>query len=350
MLATLEGFLAQLSELRTFVRALPDTYAAMAKEENRDIHSAISIRRRLDYSAVVVVLYASFERFVEDFVWSRAEIDVLRKSYDQLPDALRDKHLHDSAELLVRRRLGKGRYETLTNEEVVRNLHLCMSKAEPYRMTKAAVIKHDNNLREEVVVGLFAAIGIADLDKEVRNSSTMVAWFRAVEGSETATTVPPGTVERRIKDLIDRRNEVAHGGGSISESLSSGEMMERIEFFEAYARSLFQVVGGEYIATYHKDGVGHDLGAFMGGPFKGGLVVVIAKPSVRLDVGQPVFASTGKRVHHWGRIQELRVDSVSVDAVDAGTSTDSVGLRLSFRVRKSDRLFVIADRDALVWE
>lgn len=349
MLATLEEFLAQLSELRTFVRALPETYAAIAKEENRDIQGALSIRRRLDYAAFVVSLYASFERFVEDFVWSRAEIDIGRKPYDQLPDALRDKHLRDSAELLVRRSLGKGRYETLTNEEVVRNLHLCMSNMQPYKMTKAAVIKHDNNLREEVVVGLFSAIGVAGLNKEIRRSSTMVEWFREVEGVESADDVPLGTVELRIKDLIDRRNEVAHGGGAVSESLSSDEMMERTDFFQAYARSLFQVVGGEYIAAYYTDET-YDLGEFMEGPFKDGRVVVIAKPSVRLAVGQPVFAAAGKRVPRWGRIQELQVDGVGIESVEADSSAESVGLKLSFPVRRSERLFAMANRDALVWE
>lgn len=349
MLATLEEFLAQLSELRTFVRALPETYAAIAKEENRDIHGALSIRRRLDYAAFVVSLYASFERFVEDFVWSRAEVDIMRKPYDQLPDGLRDKHLRDSAELLVRRSLGKGRYESLTNEEVVRNLHLCMSNTQPYRMTKAAVIKHDNNLREEVVVGLFSAIGVAGLNRAVRRSSTMVEWFRDVEGVESSE-VPPGTVELRIKDLIDRRNEVAHGGGSVSESLSSEEMMERTDFFQAYARSLFQVVGGEYIAAYYNDKTSYDLGEFMEGPFKEGRVVVIAKPPVRLAVDQPVFVTSGKRVARWGKIQELRVEGVGIETIEPDSSAESVGLKLSFPVRRSERLFAMSNRDALVWE
>ena len=108
----------------------------------------------------MVGVYAAFEKFVEDLVWSLADLSTSSAGYTDLPEALRSKHLRASAELLARGRLGEGRYAGLADGDVVSNLHSCLSGTTPYRLNRPAIIQHETNLRAPTVLDVFAAVGV----------------------------------------------------------------------------------------------------------------------------------------------------------------------------------------------
>lgn len=349
MLATLEEFNKELRALGSFVDSLTPLYASMTALGSIAAGSAVATRRRLDYAAFIVVLYSGFERFVEELVWVRAEIDVARRQYVDLPEDLRRKHLRGSADLLLRRRLGTGRYEGLTSEDVVTNLHACLTAGIPYRLTKAAVVQHEQNLRAEVVAGLLATVGVDSVHASVCRSQALLEWYRAAEQVGTVTVVPLTTIDLRVKDLVDRRNQVAHSGGVIADVMSPDEMKLLLAFIDAYSSALFEVVAARYIESYYGGGSVPELGPVLEGPYRNGFVVVVAHAGARLFSGQPVFARSQKRVTAWGEIVELQLDGQTVDEVPANTGVTTVGVRLSFPVRSSTRLFVLDVKDDLVW-
>jgi hypothetical protein len=161
-------------------------------------------------------------------------------------------------------------------------------------------------------------------------------------------------IEERLKDIVERRNQVAHRGGNPVDLLGGAAMSESVAFVESFARSIFGLVVGRYLETHYASLAGRiDLALRAGDePLKSRTVVITDKPAEKLFVGQPVFVvakSTGAR---WGRIQSLRVDDADVQELDANASAPTgVGVGLDFKFPKSGdaRLVALAAEDDMVW-
>jgi len=214
MRSTLDAFLADISELQVFVESMKTVYKTLARHEDSTVRACLSIRRRLDYAAFIIALYAVLEKFVDDLAWSHTELESSRNKYSELCAKLQSKHLRQSAELLGRGRLGEGRYTGVSEADVVENLHACLSGRNPYRLNRHAVVHHDYNLRSQVVQDVFGSLGVENINGHACRIQTMIDWFCASEGNESSSVerVPDTVVELRLKDLVDRRNQIAHGG------------------------------------------------------------------------------------------------------------------------------------------
>jgi len=100
----------ELAEIRALIESISPVNAALQGSGDMKVQSFLSVRRRFDYSAFVVALYASYEKFTEDLVASFARVTAARRKYSSLPKKLLEKHSRKSAEIIARGRLGEGRY------------------------------------------------------------------------------------------------------------------------------------------------------------------------------------------------------------------------------------------------
>lgn len=356
MRSTLDEIMTELGELKALVASIEPVNAALSGHTNSLVQQYVSIRRRFDYAAFSVALYASFEKFIEGLVASYAHLESRRLEYAKLPQGLVKKHLSKSADMLSRGRIGEGRYVGLTELEVVKNLFECLNGSKPYMLNEAAVVAHDFNLRASEIDTLFAAVGVEQICARVRQADDFVKWYLEVNSlSELpANGVPLATIEERLNDIVERRNQVAHRGGNPMNLLGSADMSEALAFIESVARSIFTLVVGHYLEAHHASSSGRiELALRRGdGPYKNGTVVVVNKPAQRLYVGQPVFVlmrSTGAR---WGRIQSLQVDGAEVQELVASANAPmGIGVRLDFRFPNSTeaKLIALAIDDDVVW-
>ncbi|MCP3412040.1 HEPN domain-containing protein [Bradyrhizobium sp. CCGB01] len=351
----MDVFTKELEELRVLVASISPVNAALANHKDSLVRRYVFVRRRFDYAAFAVALYASFEKFIEAFIAEYAHFESRRLSYGELPTKLLTKHRSRTAEMLSRGRIGEGRYLGLTELEVVKNLFECLNGVKPYTLNKAAVIAHDVNLRVGEIDNLFATVGIENVCDRARRADALMHWYRETKNLEVVLQdgVPATLVEERIKDLVDRRNEIAHGGDIPTELPGENEMKEAISFMQAFAQSIFAITVGAYLKTHHAPtSLGHvELVQVQNdGPYKKGTIVVIEKPAKRLLVGQPVFVlvdSTGAR---WGRIQKLRVNDTDVHEVMPETDAPrGVGVELDFKCPKGANLIALETDDDAVW-
>ncbi|AFM25366.1 MAE_28990/MAE_18760 family HEPN-like nuclease [Desulfomonile tiedjei] len=354
MRSTLDAFWADIKELQLFVRSISGVYRTLAQHEDAMIRACLNIRRRLDYTAFIIALYTALEKFVDDLAWSYTELESSRNQYSDLCDKLRLKHLQQSAALLRRRRLGEGRYTGLSATDVVENLHACLSGKNPYKLNRHAVVHHDYNLRSQVVQDVFGSLGIENINKLASGVKTMIDWFCTSEGIESSSIQPisPKVVDLRLNDLVDRRNQIAHAGAGrdLSESLDTNEMQVRLDFLEAYARSLFDVIISAYLDRYYiRSGLAISIGHPLEGPFKGGSVVVVRKPPCRIFRGQPIIKVSGGRVDSWGQILEIQVSDVGVDSIEPDSDVTDAGLRADLKFTKGNELFVLENKDVIIW-
>ncbi len=356
MRSTLDELIVELAELKALVESIEPVNRALAGHKDTVVRHYISIRRRFDYAAFAVALYASFEKFVESLITAYVRLEARRVDYAALPQKLTEKHLRLTAELLSRGRLGEGRYVGMSDHGVVKNLFQCLSGAKPYLLNEAVLIAHDANLRAGEVDAIFGVIGFEKICDGACRADAMVSWYCATKGLD----VPPQdgvkrtVIEERLKDIVERRNQVAHHGGNPVDLLGGAAMNEAIGFIESLATSLFGLVVGRYLGTHHAASASRiELTLRPGdGPYQDGTIVIVDRPAERLFVGQPVFVVVESKEARWGRIQSLRIDDTEVQelAADATTPT-GVGVRLDFRYPKSSniKLVALAADDEVLW-
>lgn len=356
MRSTLDELIAELAELKALVASIDPVNAALTGHKDTLVQRYVSIRRRFDYAAFAVALYASFEKFVENLVTAYVRLEARRVDYAKLPGRLTEKHLSGTAELLWRRRLGEGRYVGMSELGVVKNLFECLSGTKPYALNEAVVSAHDANLRAGEVDAVFAAVGIEKICDRACRADAIMSWYCTAKGLDTPPQdgVKRTVLEERLKEIVERRNQVAHRGGNPMNLLGGVDMSEAVAFIESFATSIFGLVVGRYLEAHHAASPGRvELALRDGdGPFKGRTVVVVDKPAQRLFVGQPVFVVAEFTGARWGRIQSLRVDDADVQELASNANVPKgVGVGLDFKLPKSAdaKLVALAAEDDLVW-
>lgn len=352
MRSTLDELTKELGELRALVASITPVNAALAGHQDSLVRQYVSVRRRFDYAAFAVALYASFEKFIESLVVAFAPLESRRLPYTELPPKLVKKHISRTADMLSRGRIGEGRYVGLTELEVVKNLFDCLNGVRPYTLNEPAVVAHDLNLRAGEIDALFAAVGIEQLCDRVRRADPLVEWHCSTQGLDAASQeeVPAAIVEKRLEDIVERRNQVAHRGGNPVDLLGPGEMADAVGFIEAFSRSVFSLAVGRYLHDHHATTAIRLRQREGDGPYKKGTVVVVEKPAHRIFVGQAVFVIVGSGGTRWGRIQSLKVDESDVQAVDGGvTAKNGIGVALDFKCPRGASLVALPVDDDVVW-
>lgn len=356
MRSTLDELTAELAELKTLIESIDPVNVALEGHKDTVVQQYISIRRRFDYAAFAVALYASFEKFVENLITEYVRLEARRVDYEKLPQKLTAKHLARSAELLCRGHLGEGRYVGLSDLNVVKNLFDCLSGTKPYALNEVAIIAHDVNLRSSEVDAIFSVIGIDKICDRVCRADAMKAWYCAVQGFDTLPEdrVNRTVIDERLKDIVERRNQIAHRGDNSSNLPGYEAMAEAVDFIKSLATSIFGFVAGRYLQTHHVGSTNcTELTLRAGdGPYKNGMIVVIDKPAQRLFVGQPIFVIAESMGARWGRIQSLRVDDVNNQEIEATISApNGIGVGLDFKYPKSPggKFIILQTEDDVVW-
>jgi hypothetical protein len=352
--STFDELEKELTELRALVASIAPVNSALAGHQDSLVRQYVLIRRRFDYAAFAVAIYASLEKFIENLVAAYARLEARRVQYAALPPKLVKKHLNRTAEILSRGRLGEGRYAGLRDLDVVKNLFECLNGVTPYTLNEAAVVAHDLNLRHGEIDTLFAAVGIEQVCDRVRRADALLEWYCTTKELDAPPQdgVPAAIVEERLKDIVERRNQVAHRGGNPDDLLGSDEMSDAIGFIEAFSKSVFAMAVGGYLHDHHAAlGQGIQLQQRQDdGPYKSGTVVVVEKPAQRLFVGQPVFVVVDATGARWGRIQSMKVDDTDVQAVEPGAAAaNGIGIAVDFKCPKGATLVALAVDDDVVW-
>jgi hypothetical protein len=341
----------EVQDLRALVGSIAPVNSALTGHADPMVRQYLTLRRRFDNAAFVTALYACYEKFCESLVIAVAQSISGLKPYNELPEELLGKHLKKSAEILMRGRLGEGRYTGLSEMDFVKNLFNCLSGVEPYQLNAAAVVAHEANLRYEELLKIFKTAGVDG--SGVLYVTDMQQWYKKEQGLEQDFDLPDGVplaaVKERLDQLVENRNQIAHRGCSPDNLLGASEMGEVILFVEALARSLYHLA----VAYYLKVRCSCSKDAFeltvVEGPYKENHVIVVSPPASLLFVGQPVICFSGEGLARWTLIKGLRVDDVVVLAVPIGAQVKSIGIEFEDSIFNNGKYFVLSEHDELVW-
>ena len=334
-ISTVRGIIETSQRLRKIV--FQDSLNKQKLEENPDFAALIEVIPSeeeweiYDRSAVVTRLYAIYERFVEDLIsdWLRLLPDLVPR-YSDLEEKIQNTHREGIGRLLID--IKKNRFQHLSVEKVVQGLSCGITDTGKYELLPDAFLLHEQNLRKEVLETVLRNAGIDEAWKWVTNHKEIKYFVAEVRGSQN-------TAEGELKQLVDYRNEAAHG--SADEILGTQELLELGDFVEALCKSLADLVTYNIILLQAKREVVREIGKITEW-FKKPQAGVDKVKEVTLTVGESVFmvlVNEQLSYCYSAKIESIQLKDLSRDCVKV-TSETELGLKFDRDARIGLTIYV----------
>ncbi|WP_013320950.1 MAE_28990/MAE_18760 family HEPN-like nuclease [Gloeothece verrucosa] len=289
--------------------------------------------RVYDHCAVVTRLYAIYENFIESLIkdWI-ARLPNLFSCYLDLPEEIRGTHQIGVANLLIVLKKKKNRYEHLSIEDVIRGLYLGNTPNQnQYDLIPDAFLFHDQNLRKDALQKLFAEAGISKAWNWVENHRSVKSFIKEVLGDEN-------TPEGELKELIDYRNEAAHGA-IIDNVLGYRRLLDLCGFVEVLCQALADLVTYHIIERQKSINKVKDIGKIIEW-YKTSKAAVAKIIDANLSVGNTVFlVDKNKSYCQIVKIKSIQIDDISQPEVLITIETE-VGLQFDQDARKDVSIYI----------
>ena len=182
----------------------------------------ISYWKAYDHCAAVVRCYATFERFIVNALdeWVRWSL-----AYHPGPFLRSEsvRALYESGLAEIFRRRTTTRFASLDRARLAQGVTLLYADPLPANASLPLdpLFAAQPNLTLSHVSSLFNSLGLGEPQK----------WVAECVALQDLCAEEGFGIEEEIKQLVERRNEAAHGNGLPSEILGANELLARVEFF-----------------------------------------------------------------------------------------------------------------------
>ncbi|MCO6415142.1 hypothetical protein JYK14_02990 [Siccirubricoccus sp. KC 17139] len=363
MKVALQSFLAGTTELERFLDSsakeaallsllLPEERRGQMEREERalldHLAGAVTDRRRYIYAVAIVSLYGLLERYIDGLIADYIErFSSLVPSFGDMPEAIRKNHFDLSIELA--RLAADDRYRLdLRKEEIIMNLHGCLSGAVPFQLNSAAFAIHRGNVNLQRIGDFLSRLGVAPHLPKVFRACTMQTYLRSRDPDRDYSRISDSDLEavlQPIDDLVARRNEVSHGVVNVDNLESIDLLHERCRFVAAYGTSLHEVLMQEVIERQ----IGLPDATALGRALKvfNRTIVCFKHSQCRIKVGDILVARTGDPImpFRFAPIDSIQIDGENRDEITL-TEDTQFAMKTSLRASESFEYVVLPAADA----
>ena len=259
-ITSLERFKAEVNQIREYLKHIQyvnDVVGyAILEEDNQEIRALLNTlkehdrsfrtdKRVFEYKAAIISLYGLLEQYVE--TWIKEYLDSLSSlvpEYNQIDEKIRNNHFELSLKLIdiiISREVAK--YQHLTKEEVLRKLNNCMFTPINYQINTEAFVLSSGNLKHNKIVDLFKLLNV-DLNSELIKSESLNKEIGLQ--SNQISNKEKYILYNKINDLVERRNQIAHGS-EILDILGISGLEPYIQFLEVYCQTIFETLFEKFI-------------------------------------------------------------------------------------------------------
>ena len=268
---SLENFTREINQIREYLKHIQyvnDVAAySVLETDNEQIRKLLNTlkehdrsfrtdKRIFEYKASIISLYGLLEKYVE--LWIKEYLDSLSNvvpEYNKIDQKIRDNHFELSLKLIntiTTRETAK--YQHLTKEEVLKKLNDCIVNPSKYQINTDAFVLLSGNLKHNKIVELFNKLNL-DLNDELLKNEELKNEIGL--NQNTISRIEKDILYNKINDLVERRNQIAHGSEEVDDILSISELEPYIQFLEKYCQAIFQtlfeqVIKNESIHTFQK--------------------------------------------------------------------------------------------------
>ena len=253
MNASLKSFEDQIDDIRNHIQTLNDlqnhyddsvSILSHLPVATRDCFNRILSRRNkekeYEYRANIVSLYGAYEQFIEGIIKEYVnDISTICPTYHDLDEIIRKKYVEKWKSLHTSLLKGHTKYK-LSEVDLVDNLNSVLINDSSLLLAEC-FIPIGGNYRHTVVCQCLTDLGVSDANSSIGKYEPLNTYLSTSFGDVNPDTV----INLKINDLVERRNEVAHGGGF--NIISNDEFEELLEFVLNYAISLNNTLNNELL-------------------------------------------------------------------------------------------------------
>lgn len=264
---TLESFKKEVNQIREYLKHIQyvnDVAAyAILETDNEQIKSLLNMlndhyrgfrtdKKLFEYKASIISLYGLLEKYVE--IWIKEYLDSLSSliiEYSKINEKIRDNHFELSLKLInaiTSREIAK--YKRLTKEQILGKLNNCIVNPTNYQINTEAFVLSSGNLKHKQIVKLFELINV-DLNSGLVKNEKLNNEIGLLPNQISNTE--KDILYFKINDLVERRNQIAHGSEEVDSILSVSGLEPYIQFLEKYCQAIFETLVEEFIKQESKN-------------------------------------------------------------------------------------------------
>lgn len=284
--------------------------------------------RIYDHCAALTRLYAIYENFVEDIVTDLLSALPALFKYMELTHSFHDEHRYGVANVL--QKLGQYKYKGLSAEEIVKDYYEATAGiADNYKILPKTVLRYEQNLRMNILEGIFSRLGISDLQGWIAGHRLIDDFIRNVRGGQN-------TIEAELTSFIQYRNEAAHG--EVVNVLGKEALLEHCAFIEALCQAVYERVSHWVITRRLDVGAAIEVGKVTE-VFKDNIVIATVR-NANVEAGASLLF-VDDRYFVRATILNIQVEGVDQKKVEVGHDEEELGFKTSHRVKMNSRIIDI---------
>lgn len=306
------------------VRLLIDSHKNLADSASSEKRNGIKVYA---VSSSVTRLYAVYEKFIEtaisDYLDSLSEF----KSFSSLSSSFKEEYRNGVSYILGK--VDQGRYRHLNHENIVRWYYEALSDAKNYQIISDALIRHEQNLRLNIVDSLFARIQLKDFKHWISSHPDICALYQ--DNGSIAEQF-----ESEIKDFVQLRNDASHG---TIDSLEGDENLVRLcEVIAAVVRAVSSFLTKSLISIMNDSGDIVHLGNVTESFGQNGAFITKIKKDTRITEGDKLYFLSNNNCHSQ-IIESMMIDDQPAINLVAKNDECEVGIKCSVGVKKNVQIY-----------
>jgi len=321
----LTEFKQELSQLKEYIKHIQkvDSLASIevpSKSVFQDFKTHFlsfkNDKKLFEYKAIIISLYGLLEKYIE--LWVKDYLSSLSSliSYNNLDKKFQKNHFKLSMKLINIIIEGqKAKYSHLSKEVVLKNLNACIENPQSYKFNLDAFTMQTGNLKHSRVNEIFSMLNIS-IGKELLKNEELTNLIGV--GLEQVHNTEDDVLFAKINELVERRNEIAHGA-EIDDLLNQSALEPYINFLEKYCIAIFLVLK-------EKDIQNHTLEKFQEYPcqrvFKRKAIIGLSLEKHIIKVGDWLIIKTAeknnehfykKKINSLGKDNKNDYEEITID-------------------------------------
>ncbi len=349
--SSLADFRKEIKLIRKYIQHIQDVndiagYVAL-KTDNEQIkklldkikgHNTFGIDKKIfEYKAIIISLYGILEKFIE--IWIKEYLDTLSDiipKYNQIDNKIKEQHFELSLKLIstITSRTS-AKYQHLTKEQVLKNLNNCIENPSDYIFNLEAFVLLSGNLKHNKIVELFKQLNI-DLNGKLKINQTIIQHIQYIRQKEDIGELKAEVLYEEINQLVESRNEIAHGSETVENFQDHSVLESYIQFLENYCQAIFEILNEEIIKheSIHKfQKIENVIDIF------DNKILAFEIENYELKLGDFIIIETAEDKFFKKPILEIQVDNKSCPKIKI-TGKTNIAVQLEPTIKKNQKFFI----------
>lgn len=336
-MAGIRAFLELSDKKVEAVKAIRSGGGPDEAKEYADRIASFPEARTYDYVCSIILIYGAYETCIEEIMtWYVAGLSRVFEKYSEFPEAFRKAHFSGTLRLLERTQ--DKRYAGADQAiDVAKALVNCLEDTDEFDIAEGALVPHSNNFWRWYVDEYFKAVGVTNITNRAARHPAVQQFFEELGEPITIPSSSPGAIFEDIDNLVQRRNQVAHG--DISDALANNVIGSLLTRVHAYCFGIYMVLGDEIVShaiTREDLSVGNPIAVYNNN------IVCFWSCGLRVANGTVLALRDANGSVRHEVVQNIQIDGKDVEYVELGKDV-AIGVRIRGRAKENEVVHVLGD-------